>query len=99
MVLASRPHHSPSLDLHSKSKPKWVSLPHAKSINLAMQYFASTMSSLANCTYSLTCIYSLSRFKEEMRLANLLVAPFILGFSRSSLIEKMALSFASKIAV
>ena len=74
-----------------KFKPKWISLPHAKSTNSAMLYSASIITSYANCTYSSMGIPSLPRFKEEMRLANSFVVFSILNFLRSSSMAKLTL--------
>jgi len=62
-----------------------------------MMYFASTISSLVNCTYALICITSLPRFKKEMGLGNLVVASYIHDFSRSSSMAKLILLFAGTI--
>ena len=72
----------PFISFSFKYKPKWISLSHAKSTNLVMLFFESTISSPANYTYSLIRMSSLPRFKEEMRLANSFVVSFILDFSR-----------------
>ena len=40
-----------------KSEPNWISLPHAKSTNSTMLYYASTISYPSNCTYSSVCIF------------------------------------------
>ena len=74
-----------------------VFLPHVKSTNSTMLYYASTISSHANCTYSSIGISSLPRFKEEMRLANLFAASFILDLLCSFYMAKSALQFVGKI--
>ena len=66
-----------------KFKPEWISLPHAKCINSTMLYSTSTISSLANCTYTSIGTSLLPRFKEEIKLVNSFVVSFILGFTRS----------------
>ena len=90
-------HIIPYIGSSFKSKPKCVSLPHAKSTNSTLMYSASTISSPANCTYSSIGIYSLSSLKEEMRFANSLAASFIFNFSHSTSMSKLALQSTSKI--
>ena len=58
-----------------KSKPKWTSLPDAKSTNSVILYFASTISSLANYIYFSTRIFSLPRFQDE----NLMFLTFLIS--------------------
>ena len=80
-----------------KFKPKWISLPHAKSINSTILYDASTISSLANHTYSSIGISSLPQFIEEMRLVDSLATPFILCYSHSLHMAKSALQSVGKV--
>lgn len=56
LVLVGHPTSIPSISSLFKSKSKWTSLPHAKSTNLIMLYSTFTISSLANCIYSLISI-------------------------------------------
>ena len=80
LVLVGHPHHPPSIGSSCKSKPKWISPPHAKSTKLTHDVFCVNNLSPTNCTYSSTGISSLPRFKKEMRLANSFVASFIHSF-------------------
>ena len=73
-----------------KFKSKWISLPYAKSTNSTMLYYASTISSPTNCTYSSISISSLPRFKEENETCqwHSYVASYVLNFSCSLYMEK-----------
>ena len=59
------------IDSSFKSKPKWVSLSHVNATNSTMLYSASIISSHAYYTYFPIVIFTIPRFKEDIRLANL----------------------------
>ena len=74
------------IDSSFKSKPKWVSLSHVNATNSTMLYSASIISSHAYYTYFSIVIFTIPRFKEDIRLANLLVASFTINPPRQSLV-------------
>ena len=98
MIYVGHPHHFPPLALHSNLSPN-IFIYHnmANPSTHPCLYYASTNSYPPNCTNSSIGIYSLLSFEEETRLANSFVASFILDFSCSLYVAKLALQFASKI--
>ena len=85
-------HIIPYISSSFKSDPNGFLYPMPNPSTQTMLYYASTMSYHANCTYS-----SLPRLKEEMRLANSYNVAFILNFSHSTSMAKLALHSTSKI--
>ena len=97
LVSVCHPQYSPPYALLSNLNPNGLPYPMPNPSTQQYCIFASTISYPTNGTYYSIGISSLLRFKREMRFANSFVAPFILDFSRSLYMVKLALQFACKI--
>lgn len=62
----------PSIGFTFGSKTKWISIPHVKSTNSTMLYFASTIPSLANNTYFVNRFFYTSKIQRGTKTCQLI---------------------------